>query len=293
MGREQGRRGRRAQPASRGRGRLPPLSHSAGRSHRRQDHVDAHQRGRPPIGPVRTDQARRGPRGRRPDQPGPGLLRRRHRLPGRGIRHVRHRPSAPRRPRRGAHHPAPTPVGRGTRRHRRSVRPGDAVALHARGPTVGLRRRHRGGGATSGTPGPPLRGRDTRRHARGGLPRRGRGFCSRLLLPAGRACRSPCSSPTTRNGPGRRSANTCSRTRPATPHGTPTGRERPPSHEPPASRRWLQEKGAYQILTPGEARSLVEKGMPLGLQPLVGGLPPDLAWPYLEAAAAALAPESL
>ena len=32
--------------------------------------------------------------------------------------------------------------------------------------------------------------------------------------------------------------------------------------------------------------------MPLGLQPLVGGLPPDLAWPYLEAAAAAVAPLS-
>ena len=47
------------------------------------------------------------------------------------------------------------------------------------------------------------------------------------------------------------------------------------------------ERGAYQILTPAEARSLVEMGTPLGLQPLVGGLPPDLAWPYLEAAAAA------
>ena len=50
------------------------------------------------------------------------------------------------------------------------------------------------------------------------------------------------------------------------------------------------ERGAYQILTPAEARGLVEKGTPLGLQPLVGGLPPDLAWPYLEAAAAAVAP---
>jgi alkanesulfonate monooxygenase SsuD/methylene tetrahydromethanopterin reductase-like flavin-dependent oxidoreductase (luciferase family) len=49
------------------------------------------------------------------------------------------------------------------------------------------------------------------------------------------------------------------------------------------------EKGAYQILTPAEARALVGKGMPLGLQPLVGGLPPDLAWPYLEAAAAVAA----
>ncbi len=52
------------------------------------------------------------------------------------------------------------------------------------------------------------------------------------------------------------------------------------------------EKGAYQILTPAEARGLVEKGIPLGLQPLVGGLPPDLAWPYLEAAAAVAAPTS-
>ena len=46
------------------------------------------------------------------------------------------------------------------------------------------------------------------------------------------------------------------------------------------------EKGAYQILTPAEARRLTEAGFPLNLQPLVGGLPPDLAWPYLEAAAA-------
>ena len=46
------------------------------------------------------------------------------------------------------------------------------------------------------------------------------------------------------------------------------------------------EKGAYQIITPAEAGELVRMGHPLGLQPLVGGLPRDLAWPYLEAAAA-------
>lgn len=46
------------------------------------------------------------------------------------------------------------------------------------------------------------------------------------------------------------------------------------------------EHGAYQILTPDEAASIVARGIPLGLQPLVGGLPPDLAWKYLEAAAA-------
>jgi alkanesulfonate monooxygenase SsuD/methylene tetrahydromethanopterin reductase-like flavin-dependent oxidoreductase (luciferase family) len=47
-----------------------------------------------------------------------------------------------------------------------------------------------------------------------------------------------------------------------------------------------REKGAYQILTPDEARALVATtGFPLNLQPLVGGLPPELAWPYLESAA--------
>jgi alkanesulfonate monooxygenase SsuD/methylene tetrahydromethanopterin reductase-like flavin-dependent oxidoreductase (luciferase family) len=46
------------------------------------------------------------------------------------------------------------------------------------------------------------------------------------------------------------------------------------------------ERGAYQIVTPDDARALLAGGFPLNLQPLVGGLPPDLAWPYLEAAAA-------
>ena len=38
--------------------------------------------------------------------------------------------------------------------------------------------------------------------------------------------------------------------------------------------------------TPDEAAAQVARGIPLNLQPLVGGLAPDLAWPYLEAAAA-------
>ncbi len=46
------------------------------------------------------------------------------------------------------------------------------------------------------------------------------------------------------------------------------------------------EHGAYQIVTPATARELLRGGFPLNLQPLVGGLPPDLAWPYLESAAA-------
>jgi alkanesulfonate monooxygenase SsuD/methylene tetrahydromethanopterin reductase-like flavin-dependent oxidoreductase (luciferase family) len=46
------------------------------------------------------------------------------------------------------------------------------------------------------------------------------------------------------------------------------------------------ERGSYQIITPDEARAFREIGVPLALQPLVGGLPPDLGWRYLEAAAA-------
>ena len=52
------------------------------------------------------------------------------------------------------------------------------------------------------------------------------------------------------------------------------------------------ERGAYQILTPEEARAQVAGGSPLGLQPLVGGLPPPIAWRYLEQAIAATNPPS-
>lgn len=48
------------------------------------------------------------------------------------------------------------------------------------------------------------------------------------------------------------------------------------------------EDGAYRILTPEQARAVVAGGAPLALQPLVSGLPPERAWPYLEAAVAAL-----
>jgi alkanesulfonate monooxygenase SsuD/methylene tetrahydromethanopterin reductase-like flavin-dependent oxidoreductase (luciferase family) len=46
------------------------------------------------------------------------------------------------------------------------------------------------------------------------------------------------------------------------------------------------ERGEYQILTPDEAAAYVARGVPLALQPLVGGIPPEIAWRYLEAAAA-------
>ncbi len=52
------------------------------------------------------------------------------------------------------------------------------------------------------------------------------------------------------------------------------------------------ERGAYQILTPEEARAQIAGGSPLGLQPLVGGLPPDTAWRYLEQAVTAASPAS-
>lgn len=51
--------------------------------------------------------------------------------------------------------------------------------------------------------------------------------------------------------------------------------------------------GPYRIFTVDEAAAYVGSGRGLQLLPLCGGLPPDLAWPYLErAAAAARAQES-
>ena len=41
------------------------------------------------------------------------------------------------------------------------------------------------------------------------------------------------------------------------------------------------ENRSHRIFTVDEAVELARRGMPLGLHPLVGGLPPELAWPYL------------
>ena len=45
--------------------------------------------------------------------------------------------------------------------------------------------------------------------------------------------------------------------------------------------------GPYRIFTPAEAAAYVRNGRPLPLLPLCGGLPPEVAWPYLERAAMA------
>lgn len=47
--------------------------------------------------------------------------------------------------------------------------------------------------------------------------------------------------------------------------------------------------GPYRIFTPEEAVAYVRNGRPLPLLPLCGGVPPELAWPYLERAAMASA----
>src|SRR4051812_1260755 len=49
------------------------------------------------------------------------------------------------------------------------------------------------------------------------------------------------------------------------------------------------ERGEYQIITPDEAAAYVARGVPLALQPLVGGIPPEIAWRYLETAVAVTA----
>ena len=49
------------------------------------------------------------------------------------------------------------------------------------------------------------------------------------------------------------------------------------------------ENGPYRILTPNEATDYVRGGRLLPLHPLCGGIAPDVAWPYVERAAAAAA----
>ena len=41
------------------------------------------------------------------------------------------------------------------------------------------------------------------------------------------------------------------------------------------------ENRSHRIVTVAEAVEMVGSGMPLGLHPLVGGVPPEVAWPYL------------
>ncbi len=47
------------------------------------------------------------------------------------------------------------------------------------------------------------------------------------------------------------------------------------------------ESAPYRILTSDEATDYMRSGRPLPLHPLCGGVPPDVAWPYLERAVAA------
>ncbi len=49
------------------------------------------------------------------------------------------------------------------------------------------------------------------------------------------------------------------------------------------------ENGAYRVLTVAQASDRLKLGKSLGLLPLCGGMPPDIAWPYLERAAHAVA----
>jgi alkanesulfonate monooxygenase SsuD/methylene tetrahydromethanopterin reductase-like flavin-dependent oxidoreductase (luciferase family) len=50
-----------------------------------------------------------------------------------------------------------------------------------------------------------------------------------------------------------------------------------------------EEGGPYRILTSDEATEFVRGGRPLPLAPLCGGIAPEVAWPFLERAAAAAA----
>jgi hypothetical protein len=48
-----------------------------------------------------------------------------------------------------------------------------------------------------------------------------------------------------------------------------------------------ETRGPYRIFTIDEAAAYIRRGKPLPLLPLCGGIPPDIAWPYLERAVVA------
>jgi alkanesulfonate monooxygenase SsuD/methylene tetrahydromethanopterin reductase-like flavin-dependent oxidoreductase (luciferase family) len=48
-----------------------------------------------------------------------------------------------------------------------------------------------------------------------------------------------------------------------------------------------EAEGPYRIFTPDEATDYIRSGRPLPLHPLCGGIPPEVAWQYLELAVAA------
>lgn len=50
------------------------------------------------------------------------------------------------------------------------------------------------------------------------------------------------------------------------------------------------ENGPYRIVTPADAIELVRRHGMLSLQPLCGGIPPEVAWPYLRTLEAAVLP---
>ena len=53
---------------------------------------------------------------------------------------------------------------------------------------------------------------------------------------------------------------------------------------PTPSPRFVKRNGPYRIFTIDEAAAYIRGGQPLPLLPLCGGVPPELAWPYLERA---------
>jgi len=52
------------------------------------------------------------------------------------------------------------------------------------------------------------------------------------------------------------------------------------------------ENGPYQVYTPEVAHASIERGVPIALQPLSGGCPPELAWQSLELLASEVLPRT-
>ena len=216
------------------------------------DHAAADHRRCAAARALRAGQARRGPGHRRPDQQRSRLVRRRHRLPARGVHHVRRRP-----PDQGPHCVEERirvlkRLWAGERGHARGTAgQGDAAALHPGAarcwPTAAARE---AAGTARRAPRASLHGRDPRPrrwsvHIELKEATRHRAASSR---PPAR--RSPSSWRRTRRGHGRRSGRTSWPKRPATRPGTRRRSGTASISRASTVGELAGEKGAYQILTP-------------------------------------------
>ncbi len=216
-------------------------------------------------------------------------------LPPRGVRDLRAGSGRPRpagRREAGAAAPA---ARRGDRGAGRAADRGDATAADQRwaGDDVGRRKSGRGPAGRAVRAGHA--GQRERAGDAGGL--RGRPAAS-TATSRGRRCSPTAAPPRSRSSQrmwtrrGRSSAGTCCTMRAATPRGTRATRVSAGFTHADTVDELREAAASHVIYSVPEAVSRVRAGKMLTLSPLCGGLPPEIAWPYLKRVGEVVLPEA-